>query len=366
MGGLWCALLCCSQRIGCARRKSGGLWGGFVGRVLFTVRCTKETWWLVCWNLHVFIFNRAFSNLFQNHERNIWLLPLSKCAAPSATRLVRRPTASCPCRRRHCPPSYCRAAPLWRWVATIRSRALRRSCANRRPTATPLADPGHRWASSTWRWRGISRRPTTPGCLCWSPRRSVCCCWELCWRWFWLSVASKLFIYNIAHSERCNLTRCALLSRTFGYAYTETSTKQPPLDVLCEPSMTANGKLHHHQAFLGSGTTMLYPSSTTTQTNQQMVALQQQMATENRLLWATLTPHGGTRHYVAESTYPLQDEHYEVIDFAATRPTGAAGAREAQQAVGFTEVSPQHVKRTPIKVRFIDLIYDLFVRFNYT
>lgn len=111
---------------------------------------------------------------------------------------------------------------------------------------------------------------------------------------------------------------------------------------------------------------MLYPSSTTTQTNQQMVALQQQMATENRLLWATLTPHGGTRHYVAESTYPLQDEHYEVIDFAATRPTGAAGAREAQQAVGFTEVSPQNVKRTPIKVRFIDLIYDLFVRFNYT
>lgn len=40
MGGLWCALLCCSQRIGCARRKSGGLWGGLW--VASCLRCDAQ------------------------------------------------------------------------------------------------------------------------------------------------------------------------------------------------------------------------------------------------------------------------------------------------------------------------------------
>lgn len=147
----------------------------------------------------------------------------------------------------------------------------------------------------------------------------------------------------------CFVQQTNLSSRTFDYSYTEASTKQPPLDALCDPSIgTPNGK-----GFLGG--TMLYPAASASQTNQQMVALQQQMANENRLLWATLTPHGGTRHYVAaDASYPLQDEHYEVIDFASKSTiagsTSTGTTVVSQHAIGYTEVSPQHVKRTPIKV----------------
>lgn len=34
---------------------------------------------------------------------------------------------------------------------------------------------------------------------------------------------------------------------------------------------------------------------------------------DNRMLWATLTPHG-TRHFVSE-TYIPQDDHYEIVDY---------------------------------------------------
>lgn len=35
--------------------------------------------------------------------------------------------------------------------------------------------------------------------------------------------------------------------------------------------------------------------------------------TDNRMLWATLTPHG-TRHFVSETFIP-QDDHYEIVDY---------------------------------------------------
>lgn len=60
---------------------------------------------------------------------------------------------------------------------------------------------------------------------------------------------------------------------------------------------------------------MLFPHPSNEQT------LHQQMNKENRLLWATLTPHG-TRHVVSK-TEPFSanyDEHYEVIDYH-NRPT---------------------------------------------
>lgn len=55
------------------------------------------------------------------------------------------------------------------------------------------------------------------------------------------------------------------------------------------------------------GGTLLYP------TMPHNAILQQQMAHDNRLLWATLTPHG-TKHFITK-TDPIQDDHYEVIEY---------------------------------------------------
>lgn len=54
--------------------------------------------------------------------------------------------------------------------------------------------------------------------------------------------------------------------------------------------------------------TMLYPCNQSSNNH-----LQQQLANDNRVLWAALTPHG-TQHFVSEA-YPSQDDHYEVIDY---------------------------------------------------
>lgn len=48
-------------------------------------------------------------------------------------------------------------------------------------------------------------------------------------------------------------------------------------------------------------------------------ALQQEINKDNRLLWATLTPHG-TRHFVsAAGDYSNYEDHYEVVDYR-TKP----------------------------------------------
>lgn len=52
--------------------------------------------------------------------------------------------------------------------------------------------------------------------------------------------------------------------------------------------------------------TMLYPFVPS-------AAYQSGHGTDNRMLWATLTPHG-TRHFVSEA-FVTQDDHYEVIDY---------------------------------------------------
>lgn len=78
----------------------------------------------------------------------------------------------------------------------------------------------------------------------------------------------------------------------------------------------------------GFGTgTILYPLPSSEQ------ALQQELHKENRLLWATLTPHG-TRHFVsAAGDYTNYEDHYEVVDYRA-KPT--------------VKTTP---KKVPIKVR---------------
>lgn len=46
--------------------------------------------------------------------------------------------------------------------------------------------------------------------------------------------------------------------------------------------------------------------------------LQQETNKDNRLLWATLTPHG-TRHFVSSAgDYTNYEDHYEIVDY--TKP----------------------------------------------
>lgn len=117
------------------------------------------------------------------------------------------------------------------------------------------------------------------------------------------------------------------LSRSYNYSYQETSTKQPPLETMCEPHMSTT-KPH---SFLSNGN-VLYPCPSNNQ------ALQQQLANDNRMLWAALTPHG-TRHFVSEK-FPIHDDHYEVIEYENNQ-NSATVIREPASTLN---------KRTPIKV----------------
>lgn len=81
---------------------------------------------------------------------------------------------------------------------------------------------------------------------------------------------------------------------------------------------------------------MLYPCANNRD------SLQQQMVNDNRLLWATLTPHG-TRHFVSD--FPSgQDGHYEVVDYKMKAHT-----------------TGREYKRTPVKVGWILLIFKISV-----
>lgn len=49
------------------------------------------------------------------------------------------------------------------------------------------------------------------------------------------------------------------------------------------------------------------------------------LGSDNRMLWATLTPHGITQHYVGEPVL-TQDDHYEVVDYSARGSTSDYGS----------------------------------------
>lgn len=42
---------------------------------------------------------------------------------------------------------------------------------------------------------------------------------------------------------------------------------------------------------------------------------QSALGADNRMLWATLTPHGTTQHFISENFVLPHDDHYEVIDY---------------------------------------------------
>lgn len=95
---------------------------------------------------------------------------------------------------------------------------------------------------------------------------------------------------------------------------------------MCEPSMSGSKP---HSFMAGN---VLYPCPSNNQ------VLQQQLANDNRMLWAALTPHG-TRHFVSDQ-FPIHDDHYEVIEYDAKQRAAAEAAT---------------VRRTPIKVTISNL-----------
>ena len=95
--------------------------------------------------------------------------------------------------------------------------------------------------------------------------------------------------------------------------------------------MSALGEPSKSNPFMAGG--ILYPCTSANSRD----TLQSQLASDSRLLWATLTPHG-TRHFISD--YPAtgtQDMagHYEVVDYRAKTPN---------------QPYRDYVKRTPIKV----------------
>lgn len=90
--------------------------------------------------------------------------------------------------------------------------------------------------------------------------------------------------------------------RHFYNYYHDTTIKHPPMPAL--DASTLNG--HGGKSATMMRGTMLYPFVPSAH-------YQSGRGTDNRMLWATLTPHG-TRHFVSEAFVP-QDDHYEVVDY---------------------------------------------------
>lgn len=84
-----------------------------------------------------------------------------------------------------------------------------------------------------------------------------------------------------------------------------TQKHTPPKSMCHEPHVS----MEKSQSFMPGN--ILYPSPSNDQ------SLTHELNKENRLLWATLTPHG-TRHVIAsgsEQPYTNYEDHYEVVDY---------------------------------------------------
>lgn len=106
-------------------------------------------------------------------------------------------------------------------------------------------------------------------------------------------------------------------------SYHDSNIKQGTMSALGEPTKS--------NPFMAGG--ILYPCTSANSRD----TLQSQMASDSRLLWATLTPHG-TRHFITDypaATAPETNGHYEVVDYRSKTPN---------------QPYRDYVKRTPIKV----------------
>lgn len=121
-----------------------------------------------------------------------------------------------------------------------------------------------------------------------------------------VSIFLMIFLF---HCNRIELVMLNILLFSSQHdAYGDRSSKHPPLD----KSVDAQLSVERPQVFMPGD--ILYPCPSNTRT------LQKQMAKENRMLWAALTPHGTTRHFVtAGEPAPNYDSHYEVVDYPVNK-----------------------------------------------
>lgn len=114
--------------------------------------------------------------------------------------------------------------------------------------------------------------------------------------WLFILVASCAAIILLGSLLAMLMMKC---KQTYSNYY-DTAVKQPPAPPLGTGALGTTVK---------GGTirgTMLYPLVPGSQYTSCT------LGADNRMLWATLTPHG-TQHYIAE---PIgQDDHYEVVDY---------------------------------------------------
>ncbi|XP_037921611.1 uncharacterized protein LOC119658338 [Hermetia illucens] len=144
--------------------------------------------------------------------------------------------------------------------------------------------------------------------------------------WLFVLISSCVGVLVLGTLLAVILMKC----RDYSFSYHESNLKQSSMPALGEPSKS--------NPFLSGG--MLYPCASNRD------SLQQQLANDNRLLWATLTPHG-TRHFVSE--FPAQESHYEVVDYKAKPQTAKPSGRDT-------------LKRVPVKSfdnnGFVDYDYE--------
>lgn len=97
---------------------------------------------------------------------------------------------------------------------------------------------------------------------------------------------------------------------SFNYSYHDSNLKHPPLSGLSDP---------HHLGTTGKSGflpgTILYPTNHHHHHHHNHSGNGHLTTPDNRSLWATLTPHGTTQHFISDSAYCNSEDHYEVIDY---------------------------------------------------
>lgn len=126
--------------------------------------------------------------------------------------------------------------------------------------------------------------------------------------WLFILVASCAGVILLGTLLAMLMMKC---KQTYSSYYETTTIKQPPVPQL--------GNVHGTTGKGGTiRGTMLYPLVPGSQ-------YQSALGADNRMLWATLTPHG-TQHYIAEPVVQ-QEDHYEVVDY--NRDAGEKKSRKA-------------------------------------
>ncbi|XP_073835728.1 uncharacterized protein [Musca autumnalis] len=155
--------------------------------------------------------------------------------------------------------------------------------------------------------------------------------------WLFVLITSCVGVLILGGLLAVILLKCRdTLFSSCNLSYHDSNIKQGTMSALGEPSKS--------NPFMAGG--ILYPCTSVNNRD----TIQSQMASDSRLLWATLTPHG-TRHFITDypaSTVPAESNgHYEVVDYRAKTPN---------------QPYRDYVKRTPIKSfdnnGFIDYDYE--------